>query len=890
MLRTTLRDRRRRAVVLTFAAGLAACAGQHSAPPKTPAATSTQAPTPQAPETTVVRHATVLPSSGPVVTDGAVAFSEGKLVFVGKDSDVPTFQNAKTIEARGRFVTPGLIDGHSHLGVGGSPEVWAHSDFNEGTAPVTAEVSAAHGFWPQDPGLRRAAAGGITSLLALPGSANLIGGRGFPVKLKFGRTASEMRFPGAKDSLKMACGENPKRVYGKNQKRSPSTRMGNVAGYRQAFAQAQDYAAKRKEYDNKLKKNPDGAGVPPTRDLKNETLAAVMNGDLLVQNHCYRADEMQIMLEVADEFGFTIRAFHHALEAYKLRDKIVVKNTAIATWADWWGFKFEAYDGIRENAGLFTEAGGRATIHSDSEIGIQRLNQEAAKALWRARDAGISVTEEQALRWITLNPAWLMGVDNVTGSLEKGKMADLVVWDRTPLSVYAKAEKVFADGVQTYDAKTGASNTSDFELSARAEVPIKAAEVKLPPAIEAAKPGDPAPLPIPDKADACTVIRGAAVLAESGILESGSVVLRGGRIASVGKEAGDPAGCRVVEGAGRVLAPGFIEPNSHLGVMEITYEESTKDTGPRESKPEDAVHAALRASENVNPESEALPVARGGGITSAVTIPGAGLVSGQSAHFSLDGRVLKPSIAMYAALGESGAETIHSSRGDAMDRLKEVLSDAREYAKRRQEFEQNRMRKVAASRGDLEALQPVLAGRMPLVVRVDRASDIRAALALKKEFGLRLVLSHAAEAWKVAAELAQAKVPVIVRPMDNLPANMDVKGARMDAAALLSAQGVSVLISTFGDPQGARTLPQEAGNAVAWGLEYSQAIRAISTNVADAFGLEGGRIAAGARADLVLWNGDPLELSSRPVGMWIGGAQVPLDSRQTKLLGKYRKL
>lgn len=864
---------------------LAACAGPRKAGPAKPE------PAPPGAGVIVLRHATVFTSSGPAIPDGAVSFGGGNILAVGPNASLSTPRGAEEIDLSGRFVTPGIIDAHSHLGVYPSPELPSTSDGNEMTNPVTAEISAEHSFWPQDPGLRHAAAGGVTALLVLPGSGNLIGGRGFPVKLRFGRAASDMRFLGAKDALKMACGENPKRVYGQGKKSAPSTRMGNVAGYRQAFAQAQDYLNKHAEYEKKAKKNPKEPGPPPPRDLKLETLGKVLKGEILVQNHCYRADEMRIMIDIGKEFGFKIRSFHHALEAYKIRDVLAKEGVGVATWADWWGFKLEAWDGIPENAGLVSEAGARTVIHSDSPLGIQRLNQEAAKARSSAIAAGIPVSEEEALRWITLNPAWVMGIDGVTGSLEPGKMADLVVWDRHPLSGYAKVERTYADGQPTYDAARGAAVPSDFDLSAHASLPMTWRPAEAPKALRGPPSGEP-PLAVASPEPPCTVIQGAVVLAEGGLMDRGSVLVRGGVIQVVSKADGPAPGCRVVEGGGKVLAPGFIEPFSTLGLVEITQEDSTVDIGSRNSTAEDPVHAAVRAADSVNPSSEVLPVVRQGGVTSSVIFPHGGLVSGLGGHLAMDGTVLRRETALHIRLGSAGASVVGSDRGAAVERLRELFEDARVYARRRQDFERNQMRRIAASRLDLEALQPVLGGRVPVVVSLDRASDIRAVLRLKEEFGLKIILAGAAEAWQVAGDLAGAKVPVILKPTDNLPSSFERRGARLDAAALLASKGVSVLISSMGGlgPHEARTLRQEAANAVAWGLGYEEAIRALSSSVARAFSLEGGRIAAGARADLVLWSGDPLDLSSRPLAMWIGGRQVPLQSRQTSLLEKYRKL
>jgi len=421
---------------------------------------------------TLIRNATVLTGTGTRIDGGDVLLVDGRIAAVGQSLSLPA--GATVIDASGRWVTPGLIDVHSHMGVYASPGTDASSDGNEATDPVTAQVWAEHSVWPQDPGLEAALQGGITSLQMLPGSANLIGGRGVTVKNVPATTYQAMKFPGAPHGLKMACGENPKRVYGRDGK-FPSTRMGNVAGYRQAFADAQDYIEDWKEYDAKLaqyEKDSSGgddeavAPQPPKRNLQLETLAEVIRGNILVHNHCYRADEMATMLDVAQEFGFRIAAFHHGVETYKLAGRLAKEGVCGALWADWWGFKMEAYDGIQENIAIVdAPEGGCAIVHSDSEEGIQRLNQEAAKAMTRGNLAGISIAPERAIRWITANPAKSLGVLDQTGTLEAGKMADVVVWNGTPFSVYALADQVFVDGVLLYDrAHPAAKPRSDFSL------------------------------------------------------------------------------------------------------------------------------------------------------------------------------------------------------------------------------------------------------------------------------------------------------------------------------------------------------------------------------------------------------------------------------------------
>jgi len=411
----------------------------------------------------LIRGATVLTGDGQRLDDADVLMQDGRIAAAGTGLQAPA--GAEVVDGRGKWVTPGLIDVHSHLGVYASPGVDANSDGNELTNPVTPNVWAEHSIWPQDPGFATALAGGVTTMQILPGSGNLIGGRGVTVKNVYANTYQAMKFPGAPWGLKMACGENPKRVYG-GKGAAPSTRMGNVAGYRAAFLEAVAY---KKAWD-KYNAGGKDAGEPPSRDLAKDTLMGVLNGDIRVHIHCYRADEMATMLDLAKEFGFHISAFHHGVEAYKLADRLAAEGVCGALWADWWGFKMESLDGIRENIALVDRpANGCAIVHSDSPEGIQRLNQEAAKAMAAGHRAGLDIPPERAIRWLTANPAKALGIEAQTGTLTPGKMADVVLWNGTPFSVYAHAEKVFVDGALLYDRTDPARQPrSDFMLGQEA--------------------------------------------------------------------------------------------------------------------------------------------------------------------------------------------------------------------------------------------------------------------------------------------------------------------------------------------------------------------------------------------------------------------------------------
>ncbi len=423
---------------------------------------------------TLIRNATLLIGNGERIDGADVLMISGRIDKVGRGLALP--DGGTAIDGSGKWVTPGIIDVHSHLGVYPSPGARAHSDGNEMTSPVTAQVWAEHSVWPQDPGFATALAGGVTTMQILPGSGNLIGGRGVTLKNVAAESYQAMKFPQAPQGLKMACGENPKRFYG-GKGQAPMTRMGNVAGYRAAFQEAREYhrglkrhASKREEQASRSRRDAPAVGGgdldTPKRDLRLETLAGVLDGDILVHIHCYRADEMEVMMDLAREFEFKIAAFHHGVEAYKIADRLAQENICGALWADWWGFKMEAYDGIVENIALVDRPkGGCAIVHSDSAEGIQRLNQEAGKVIGHARAVGIEITPEHAIRWLTANAARSLGVDDRTGTLEAGKMADVVIWNREPFSVYAQAEQVFIDGALLYDRTDPARRpVTDFML------------------------------------------------------------------------------------------------------------------------------------------------------------------------------------------------------------------------------------------------------------------------------------------------------------------------------------------------------------------------------------------------------------------------------------------
>ncbi len=388
-------------------------------------------------EEIAIEHAVLYPVSGPEIPDGTILIRDGLIVEIGANVPVPS--GARRIDGKGKHVMPGMIDTHSHMGVYAWPEVDANSDGNEATDPITAQVDAFDSVSPEDPAFQRAAAGGTTTVQILPGSANLIGGKAVTLHVIPGSvTVDQMVFREAPRGIKMALGENPKRVYGER-KQIPSTRMGNFYLLREAFTKTVEYREKWDRYNKKL------STEPPEKNLKWETLSQVLDGKILVHVHCYRADEMMRMIDIADQFGFKITSFQHSLEAYKVADILAKRNVAAATWADWWGFKVEAWKGIPWNAAYLVSKGVTVNLHTDSSTLVQRMNVEAAKTL------KYGMSESDALKTVTIFPAQMLGIDKHVGSLEKGKKADLVIFDGSPLSIYSHVLLTMVEGKTTYE-------------------------------------------------------------------------------------------------------------------------------------------------------------------------------------------------------------------------------------------------------------------------------------------------------------------------------------------------------------------------------------------------------------------------------------------------------
>jgi len=432
---------------------------------------------------TVIQNATIVTVTKGTIPKGSILIRDAKIAAVGKSVKVPP--GAALIDASGMYVMPGIIDCHSHIAVEG--------DVNEGSVAVSSMVAIADVLNPDDINIYRELAGGVTTANVLHGSANPIGGLNAVIKLRWGKPARELLFEGAPPGIKFALGENPKHSNFRPPPgvpaRYPATRMGVEDVIREAFTEAREYKKAWDDY-NRRKAAAEANLIPPRRDLKLEPLVEVLEGKRFVHAHCYRADEILMLLRVADEFGFKVRTFQHVLEGYKVAKEIAAHGAGGSTFSDWWAYKVEAYDAIPYNAALMTERGVIVSINSDSAEEARHLNQEAAKTMkW----GGLSETE--ALKLVTLNPAIQLGIDKRVGSIEAGKDADLVIYDRHPLSVYAVAQMVLIDGQVYFDRQRDLQQRAELEKEKKAliEKEKKAAEAPKKPEKKPEEPKKPAP-------------------------------------------------------------------------------------------------------------------------------------------------------------------------------------------------------------------------------------------------------------------------------------------------------------------------------------------------------------------------------------------------------------
>ena len=751
---------------------------------------------------------------------------------------------------------PGIIDTHCHFAISGG--------VNEMSLSVVPEVRVKDVINSDDVQIYRALAGGVTTARLLHGSANVIGGQDAVIKLRRGKTAKELLVAGAPRGVKFALGENVKRTDG----RFPNTRMGVEAGLVRAFTEAKEY----RQLWNDSKGT--SLGALPRRDLRLEALADVLAGELKIHCHCYRADEILMLLRVADRFGVKIRSLQHVLEGYKVAPEIAKHGASCSPFSDWWAYKWEAADAIPQCASLLQRAGVSVCIKSDSNELMRHMYQEAAKIVKYG-----SMSEREALALITLNGAKQLGIDKQTGSIEVGKDADLAVFNGHPLNSYARVEMTLVDGEVYFERK-------DRKPSAAATVPP-------------AKPLS-TTLALPDGRVGSTTVYNAVVHpVSSATIEKGTIVVRKGRIVAVRATTDeDSAAEGAVDAKGLHVYPGMIDAASILGLVEVDSARETRDHAEAgEFQPD------LRAATAVNPDSDLIPVTRANGVLSVVTRPTGGVIAGQSALLNLAGwtpgeMTLRDPLALHVELpggvpgigrgspfGMASRAIDRRVRDDRLRKLRDLFRQSLTHDRARRE------KKDTPGNPRLEALVPYANGSRPVVVQASRLEEIREAMKLADELKIKVIVAGGIDSWKVAAELKKRDIPVILGPILTLPyETYDPYDAPFTCAAKLHAAGVRFCIRSNGDSN-TRNLPYHAAMAVSYGLAPEAGLRSVTLDAAKLLGVEAdlGSLEKGKLANLVFANGDILQASTQIAGLMIAGQPFAPTSKHTKLHDRYLK-
>ena len=837
-------------------------------------------------------HGSCLLKGGTVITvtkgiypRGDVLIVNGKISEIGENLTPPA--GVPVIDCTGRFVTPGIVDAHSHIGM---------DSVNEGSDSITAEVRMRDVIDPDAVSFYRALSNGVTSALLLHGSANAIGGQSVVVKLKWKHPVDEIVVQDAPRMIKFALGENVKRSNGGGggASRFPDTRMGVEAVYRRGFEAAKNYINAWKRYDIERAANP--KTVPPRRDLRLEALADILNGNIRVQCHSYRADEMAMMLRLSQEFHFSL-VLQHALEAYKILPEIVAAHAGVSTFADAWAYKVEANDAIPYNAALCMQAGIITSVNSDNQAGTDRLNIEAANCM---KFGGLN--DNDALRLITINPAIQLGIDKRAGSLEQGKDGDVTVWSGYPLSVYSKCDMTIVEGENLYERR------DPFKLDSLADLTTKLpdgltrrGEIRgiIRPTVE---PVSCVP-PVLPQSNTYAIVGAMVHPISSADIPEGTVIFSNGKILAVGKNLAIPRGAIVVHAKGLHVYPGLIDAGSTMGLAEIDSIPVTQDSSEGGDFQPD-----LLAVTAINPGSEHFAIARNNGVTAAAVIPNGGIISGQAGIIDLAGWTpvlmsVKTPAALHVTFPESGrlgrfaaflqAEQLQQMRERDNQRIK-LLKD---YFSRAKTYAAARAAGLGAPDPELEAMIPYVTGKSPVIFAVNTAAGVKQAIQFAQDNGVKAILSGGADAWKEAELIAKKGVPYIYTiPTNNSIAELvptddyDPVDTAWSAAAVLQRAGVKLCFQTESASE-VKNLPRQVGIMCAYGLPRASALKALTLGAAEVLGVgdKMGSLEAGKLANLMVIDGDPMEANTHISDLFIAGRPIRLESRHTQLYDLYKQ-
>jgi imidazolonepropionase-like amidohydrolase len=852
------------------------------------------------PRVIALRGGTLYTVTKGTIQNGTVLIRDGKIVAVGTNVTVPS--DAQVVDVSGRHITPGIIDAHSHI---------ANDSINEGGTTVSSMTGMEDVLDPTDVSIYRDLAGGLTTANILHGSANPIGGKNAVIKLRWGvKTADELRFEGAMPGIKFALGENPKDIRTgqvAGPRRYPLTRHGVEFVIRDAFTRAKAYQKAWKDYEKARAAAPDT--IPPRRDLQLEPLVEILEGKRLVHAHSYRADEILMLIRLAEEMGFKIATFQHVLEGYKVAKEIAAHGAGASTFSDWWGYKIEADDAIPHNAAIMVRKGVLVSINSDSAEHARRLNTEAAKSM---RWGGLN--EDEALALVTINPARQLRIDSRVGSLEVGKDADIAVWTHHPLSSYTIADRVYIDGRQYYDRKGEETRLTELQREKAALVAAERGTRGTTNTTSAQQDnGDdgggttnaltaPLPAPQPTQGPAVAITNARIFPVTAAPIEKGTIVIRGSRIEAVGPNVQVPQGATIIDAKGGHVYPGFINARTSVGIGENGvrgYDDVSEMLDWNQQ---------LRTRVAYHAESETIPVARGTGVITVGVAPTGGIMSGDVAVMNLDGwtweeATLRPNAGILfnfpalagggggrgggrggrgagAEAGDRTYDDIRRERDRRLDEVIRVLDQARAYAKAGPD------KTVDWS---LDALVPVVERKLPLIVSVAREQDIKDAVAFADRAKVNIVLSGAVESSYTAPLLKEKNIPVILGNVLAMPSREDnFHASTYQLAGELAKAGVKFAFSS-GDNTNVRLVPFQAAISVAWGLDRDAAIKALTIDAAGILGVANrvGSLEPGKDADLFIANGDPLEIRTQVTHVVIQGRNVGIDNKHEALYRKY---
>jgi imidazolonepropionase-like amidohydrolase len=825
----------------------------------------------------VFRGATILTVTHGEIADADLLVRNGKITAIGKRGEVEIPDGAKIHDVAGQFIIPGLVDTHSHIGIYPRPSIDAHSDGNEMTGAVQSGIRALDAIWPGDPGIRMAVAGGVTTANIMPGSGNAIGGQTLYVKLR-GNTIEQMMFtPGRPEGgLKMANGENPKRSYGpKNQ--PPGTRMRLAALQREQFVKARDYQRKWQAYRDAEAKGDEKKPQPPERDLAMETLVEVLDRKRTVHFHSHRADDIMTVVRLADEFGFEV-VLQHGTEAYKIADELARRHIPVSmTLPDSPGGKAEVVDFIEQTGAILHTAGVKFAVNTDDYITESRFLLRTGSIPVRG-----GLSEDIALKALTLWPAEMLHLDRAIGSIEPGKDADFVLLSGRPFSVYTQVLATYIDGVRVFDRSDPAFANhaiGGFALRDPANRPKPAPPLKPQAIPNVPQPGAAAAV-APD-AQRMAIRAGLVHTASGEAIRDGLVVVENGLVRYAGERDGFefPDGTPILAAA--VVTPGFIDTHTVVGVAGQYNVPADQD----QDEMSDPNQADARILDSFNPGEPLLEFALQHGVTVVQAFPGrANVIAGQAGIFRTWGKTVDAMTVRFPSgivfnLGEVPKKSYPgkapATRMATAAVIRNALNAAANYKLKQQTAEDD---SPVERNLKHDAIALLLDKKVPAIFSAHRADDIETSLRLAREFQLNGVLDLATEGYLVADEIARAKFPVLLHPTMQRISSPETYNSTLNNAAILADKKIPVSItSSFeGYVPKTRVPLYEAAIAMANGLGYDRAMRAVTLDAARILGIDQkfGSLERGKVADVVLYDGDPFEYATHVTHVILDGKLV----------------